>query len=55
MIESAFAWASANGLVRVNPVHGEEEARLILSDTFEVTDETGSMIEMEGNMEVEDN
>ncbi|CAE7455056.1 unnamed protein product, partial [Symbiodinium necroappetens] len=54
MIDTAFKWASTHGLNRVNPVHGEEEARLVLNDTFQLCDETGQAMEFTGNMEVED-
>ena len=54
MIEAAWSWAGANGQLRINPIHKEEEARLILSETFELQDETGCLINMEGNFEAED-
>ena len=54
MIDSAWAWASANGHIRTNSIHGEQEARLVIKDTFELQDETGAEIEMEGGMEIED-
>ena len=54
MITAAFEWARARNLVRVNEVHQEEEAKLILNDSFELVNETGSEINMSGSMEVED-
>ena len=54
MITSAWEWARANNCLRVNPVHKEEEARLILNDAFSLVDETGSEIIMSGSMDVED-
>ena len=40
MIERAFEWAKANKRLRTNPVHGEEEVRIVLNDTFELQDVT---------------
>ena len=54
MINAGFAWATANGLVRKNPVHQEEEAKLVISETFELQDQTGTEISLSGNFEVED-
>ena len=54
MIDSAFKWAASHGLTRINPIHSEEEARLVLSETFELCDETGQTMEFSGTMEVED-
>lgn len=34
MITKAFAWAKANGKHRVNEVHGEEEIRILVNETF---------------------
>ncbi|CAE6962672.1 unnamed protein product, partial [Symbiodinium sp. CCMP2456] len=53
MIAAAWQWASANGNLRVNEVHKEEEARLVLSDNFELLDECGQEIAMTGNIEME--
>ena len=36
MIDRAFEWARQNKKLRSNPVHGEDEARLVLSETFEI-------------------
>ena len=54
MITAAFEWAKSHGLLRVNEVHKEEEARLVLSDTFELLDESGTQVNMEGSVEMED-
>lgn len=35
MADKAFEWAGGRKLIRVNEMHGEEEAKLILDDTFE--------------------
>ncbi|CAE7666304.1 unnamed protein product [Symbiodinium sp. CCMP2592] len=54
MIAAAWQWASAHGNLRVNEVHKEEEARLVLSDNFELLDESGQEITMSGTLEMED-
>ena len=54
-MDNAFAWAKSKGLLRTNPVHGEEEARLVLSESFEIVDEKGSTTELSGSFEVEEN
>lgn len=54
MVDNAFKWAGSHGLIRVNPVHGEEEARLVLNETFQLCDETGQSMDLTGNMEMED-
>ena len=45
MIDSSFAWASKHGLVRTNDMHGEEEARLILDDSFSTCEHEGERSE----------
>ena len=54
MCDAAWQWASPLGFLRINSVHKEEEARLILSDEFELLDETGQEIQMGGNIEVDE-
>ena len=54
MIESAWRWATAHGCLRKNPVHGEEEAKLVLSDTFDLVDSTGTETQLSGSFEAED-
>ena len=54
MIDSAFEWASARSLVRVNPIHGEQEAKLILDDSFVFKDETGVARTQQIRMDVEE-
>ncbi|CAL1151298.1 unnamed protein product [Cladocopium goreaui] len=34
MADSSFEWASKQNLIRTNPMHGEQEAKLILEDGF---------------------
>lgn len=55
MIASAWKWARQRNLLRVNPMHKEEEAKLILSEVFAVNDETGAETTMSGTIEAEDN
>ena len=52
-MDNAFRWAGEKKLLRVNSVHGEEEAFLVLSETFELLDETGQTTELNGSIEVE--
>ena len=54
MIDNAFGWAERNGRLRKNEVHGEEEAKLILDETFNYKDKTGQETNQEANMAVED-
>ena len=54
MVDTAFKWAASHSLIRTNPVHGEEEAKLVLNETFQLCDETGQTVEFNGTMEVED-
>lgn len=39
MCDHAFAWAKANGVWQINPVHKEEEASLVVERLFQVTEE----------------
>lgn len=41
MIENSWRHAASKGLVRKNPVHGEEEAKLVLEESFSKKDEMG--------------
>lgn len=54
MIEAAWKWAAKTNNLRKNEIHGEEEARLLLSDTFCLLDEEGQEISIEGSFEVDD-
>lgn len=54
MADSAFEWASGRGLVRVNPVHGEQEAKLVLGDSFCFKEETGVSRTEHVRMEIEE-
>ena len=54
MIDNAWSWAERNGRIRKNEVHGEEEAKLILDETFNYKDKTGQETNQEVNMAVEE-
>ena len=54
MIATAWEWARTRGLIRTNPIHGEEEAKLVLTEVFEVNSETGNETSMTGTIEAED-
>ena len=54
MIERSFQWAAERGLTRKNPIHGEDEARLILEDFFSNTNERGESANAVAQGEVED-
>ncbi|CAE7476395.1 unnamed protein product [Symbiodinium microadriaticum] len=54
MVTAAWAWAGKTKNLRRNPVHGEEEARLVLTDKFEAQDTTTQETEMAGTIELED-
>lgn len=54
MIESAFEWAKARGLWRINPMHKEEEIKIVVDDFFKYTDEVGTETRQSGTMEMED-
>ena len=54
MIDESFEWAAARGLVRRNPVHKEEEAKLVLKESFSSRNEKGEEYRMMGDAEMED-
>lgn len=54
MTEKAFQWAEKNKSSRVNAVHGETEAYLVLSDGFNLNSTDIHESEQEGNVEVEE-
>ena len=53
MIQNSWSYAAAQGLLRRNEVHGEEEARLILEDYFEKKSESGQERRSAGSTLVE--
>ena len=54
MISAAWTWAANNHSLRKNPIHGEEEAKLIISDKFEAADSTENVTSLEGQIEIEE-
>ena len=52
-MEAAWKWATKTGNLRKSEIHGEEEARLCLSDTFTLLDEEGQEISISGKLEVD--
>ena len=53
-MDNAFNWAAKHNKLRVSEIHGEEEGCLCLSDTFQLLDETGQEIAMNGELEVDE-
>ena len=53
MVEKAWQWAHANKCLRKNEIHGEEEALLMQSDSYELLDEEGQELTMQGTIEME--
>ena len=54
MADNSFEWAAARGLVRKNAVHGEDEARLVLEESFGAHNERGESHSVTGNGECEE-
>ncbi|CAE7331084.1 CML24 [Symbiodinium necroappetens] len=54
MVEKAWQWAHKNNCLRKNEIHGEEEALLVLSDSYELLDQEGQELSMAGTIEMED-
>lgn len=52
-MDSGWAWAAKHNALRVNEIHGEEEAKLILDDTFAFTEEEGELHQRESVMTLE--
>ena len=53
MIQKAVAWAKSAKRIRVNPVHGEEELNLVLSETFSSKEKEEEEMQRQGNFEVQ--
>ena len=54
MTGNTWAWADEKpGRKRVNPVHGEEEIRIVLQDTFEFMEEEGEEFSQTGDFQLE--
>ena len=54
MVDNAFQWAERNGLVRKNDIHGEQEARLVLTEDFSVQNKEGQETEQSMSFEMHD-
>ena len=54
MIENAWTWAQNRNKLRKNEIHGEEEAKLILDETFGFCEKEGTNMSQEGRMLLED-
>ena len=54
MADNSFEWAASKGLVRKNAVHKEDEARLVLDDSFKISTEEGNEMSSNGSFEVKD-
>lgn len=53
MIQRAWQWAQSTGNLRTNDVHGEEEIRRVLHDTFKHKETREEEHTREGSIEVE--
>lgn len=49
MADHAFGWARDRALLRINAIHGEEEAKLVLEDFFEHNQQDGSSLNQTGS------
>ncbi|CAE7455803.1 unnamed protein product [Symbiodinium sp. CCMP2592] len=54
MVAAAWQWAAKTKNLRKNPIHGEEEARLVLTDRFEAEDVTSTETALRGTVDVEE-
>ncbi|CAE7224955.1 unnamed protein product [Symbiodinium microadriaticum] len=54
MITAAWLWAANTNNLRKSCIHGEEEAKLILTDSFEAADVTSHETSQTGAMDIED-
>ena len=54
MADNAFDWAAKNNFLRMNEVHGEQEAKLILEDGFSYEQTEKEETLQTARMEVED-
>ena len=54
MLDSTFAWGKKTNNLRTNSVHGEEEVRMVLSDTFEALDKSIEEVNRSGTIHIED-
>ena len=54
MADNAFDWAAKNNFLRMNEIHGEQEAKLILEDGFSYEQTEKEETLQTARMEVED-
>ena len=53
MCDNAWKWAKERGKWRINPVHKEEEARIVIDDEFKYNTHQGHSSEQTGSFEME--
>lgn len=54
MIDAAWDWAKSRNLWRVNPIHKEDEIKVIVDDFFKYSEEEGIETQQIGTMETQD-
>ena len=54
MADNGFEWATRHNLVRTSPVHGEQEAKLVLEDGFSFNTVEGETTQQSTRLEVEE-
>lgn len=53
-MESAWEWAKGRNLWRINPIHKEEECKIVIDDFFKYSEQDGFETSQRGTMEMED-
>ena len=53
MCDRAFQWAKRQGLWQVNPIHGEEEASLVIERLFSTEEQEGEAFSQSGSFATE--
>ena len=54
MVNAAVDWAKSKNLWRVNPIHKEEEIKVVVDDFFRFSEQEGFDTTQRGTMEMED-
>lgn len=54
MADAAFDYAGKHNLLRTSPIHGEQEAKLVLEDGFSYDYVEEEAVEQSSKMEVEE-
>ena len=54
MADTGFEWATRHNLVRMSPIHGEQEAKLVLEDGFSFNTVEGETTQQSSRLEVEE-